>query len=264
MSIVRQLVQLALVNAPRGLTIAGDDIFDSRMDPLGQLAKGARRPFMIFSVEESDADGKEGPEDVGLLGRCVKLTILLQMAVASGQEIKDQSGTRIIAAIGETDAAFEATLNILDRQWRQVMSSFDNPWATIFRGLVVRIGKIMDQRSSDPETGTKHAARFIQIHVEVMPDPLPGEPIPAPIEAGLAAIEADGDASYAEIARVWRGILTEHADWPEWRAMQAGLFATRADMAAVGVGPLGIDEMVDFEEADVTLNGAPVTVAPEA
>ena len=261
--IVRQLVQLALVNAPRGRTIAGDDFFDSRMDPLAQLAKGTRRPFVIVSVEESDADGKEGPEDVGLLGRCSKLTILLQMAVASGQEIKDAGGTRIIAAIGETDAAFEATLNILDRQWRQVMSDFDNPWATIFRSLVVRIGKIIDQRSSDPETGTKHAARFIQIHVEVMPDPLPGEPIPGPIEAGLAALEADGDASYAEIARVWRALLTENQDWPEWRTLQAGLFATREDMAAIGIGPLGIDELSDFTGADVVLNGEPISVTTE-
>lgn len=263
MSIVRQLVQLALVNAPLGFTIAGNDIFDSRMDPLEQLAKGARRPFMIFSVEESEEDGKEGPEDVGLLGRCSKLTILRQMAVASGQEIRDQSGTRIIAAIGETDAAFEATLNILDRQWRQVMSSYDNAWANLFRGLVVKIGKISDQRSADPETGTKHAGRFTLIHAEVMPDPLPGEPIPQIIEDGLALLEADGDTSYAEIARVWRTVLTADADWPEWRTLQAGLFATRADMEAVGVGPLGVDELVDFAQGDVALNGADVTITPE-
>lgn len=266
MSVVRQLIQIAMVEAVRDRTLAGADVFDSRMDPLPDLVKGVTRPFVIFSVEESSSQGAhDGPLESGLLGRTAELTVLVQTGVASGHEIKDGNGVRLIAAIGESDSAFEATLNILDRQWRARLTDYDNPWAEILRGLVTQVGKIIDTRSSDPETGTKHATRFVQVNLSVMPDPLPGEPIPAPIEAGLAAMEADGSPSYAEVARVWRALLTEAADWPDWRTLQAGLFATRADMGGIGLGPFIIDDLVDFAAADLDVSGVPpVTVTPEA
>jgi hypothetical protein len=239
MSIVRQLIQIAMVEAVSGKTIAGRKVFDSRMDTL-DLIKGAKQPFLIFSVEESSAQGDSFAK--GLIGRTAKLTVLVQAAVASGCEVRSDDDDRIVImpAIGETDSAYEASLNILDRQWRHVLHGFESAWGNVFCGLVTSIGVIKDVRSSDPETGVKSAARFTQFDLDVMPDPAPGDDIPAVIEAGLALLEGDGDVGYRALAAQWRQILALDADWPDWRAVQSSLFATDGDMAALAYGPDGV------------------------
>ncbi len=257
MSIVRQLLQISWVEAVSERTIAGSKVFDSRMDTL-DLMNGAKQPFLIFSIEESSAEKSDHAK--GLLGRRPKLTALVQAAVASGCEVKSEDGTIIMPAIGETDSAYEATLNILDRQWRHVLHSFDCPWAAVFRGLIIDIETIKDVRSSDPETGVKSAARFTQLNLDVMPDPAPGDPLPGIIEQGLTLMETDGDPGYASIAYQWRQILAADADWPDWRQVQSALFATRNDMTALGLGPIGSDYLFEFTQALIQVGGDEVVV----
>lgn len=255
MSVVRQLVQIAVVEAVRNRTLAGNDVFDSRMDTLDSLLKGERRPLLIFSIEEAEQEvGGQG--ESGLLGRAARLTAFVQAGVASGEAVRDGNNTIIRPAIGETDAAYEATLNILDRQWRQILHDFEDPWAVLFRELVTGVGVIKDTRASDPETGSKHAARFTQFHLNVIADPLPGDDIPECIAAGLDLLEADGDAGYAQIAGDWRALLSGGQDWPAWRQLQSSLFASRGKLAALGHGPLEIDDEVDFETAIFNVAGA--------
>ena len=246
MSIVRQLIQIAMVEATRHLTLAGNDVFDSRMDTLDKLLHGQPRPILIFSVEESEQKAG-GQQEEGLLGRPAVLTAMVQAAVASGQAIRNGNDVIVRAAIGETDSAFEATLNILDRQWRQALHHHDNPWAVVFRSLVNGVGEIKDTRASDPETGSKHAARFTQFHLDVIADPLPGDELPDCIAAGLDLLEADGEPGYVQIAAEWRALLADGESWPDWRKLQSALFASRDKLAALGAGPLTIDEEVDFD-----------------
>ena len=251
MSIVRQLVQTSIVEALRHQTIAGDCVFDSRMDTIEGLLDGSDQPLIIVSVEMSDQP-HEGQVASGLLGRDATLTVLIQTAVATGRTIKNDDGEVIFPAIGVTDAAFEATLNILDRQWRHVLHDFDNPWADVFKGLTVKILDIKDARSTDPETNRKHAARFVEFGVKVMPDPEPGEELPAPIENGLALMEKD--LEFAALAAEWREILRVDQDWPEWRRVQSSLFATRKEIAALGYGPITIDDLVPFDHATLDIS----------
>ncbi len=254
MSIVRQLIQIAAVEAWRGRTLAGDDVFDSRVGALDKLLKGQVRPILIFSIEEAEQESG-GQAEEGLLGRPARLTAMVQAGVASGREIRDGNNIVIRAAIGETDAAFEATLNILDRQWRQALHGYNNAWAVLFRELVINIGETKDTRGADPETGSKHACRFTQFHLDVIPDPLPGDDLPSCIATGLDLLEADGDAVYAQIASDWRALLAEGEDWPDWRKLQSALFASRSKLAALGAGPLTIDDEVDFEHAVLDVEG---------
>lgn len=252
MSIVRQLLVIAIVEALRNRTMAGPQVFDSTIDTLDRLRSGESRPLLIFSVEEAEHE-PDRQADSGFIGRAARLKLLVQAVIVSGREIRDAQGVAVVASVGETDAAYEARLNLLDRQWKQLLHDHDGEWAAIFRGLLDGrgIGTIRDMRAVDPETGGKQALRLTEVSLSVMPDPLPGEPIPAPIERGLAAMESDGDAGYALVAAQWRQILGETGDWPDWRALQSALFETRDGMAALGQGPFGIDELVDFETARV-------------
>lgn len=264
MSIVRQLVQIAVVEALRGRTIALENVFDSTMDTVPGLLKGGAKPVLVFSIEESVETVDDATD--GLLGRGGLLTGMMQSAVASGKQITDGEGTVIVPVLGETDSAYEALLNIVDRQWRAVLHDHENPWSMVFRDLVVSIGPIRTVRATDPETGTKHACRFAQFEIETMPEPLPGDPIADAISAGLALMENDGDAAYAALADTWQELLISGSDWQDWEKLQSALFASNSELLAVGLGPIEGDvdrETPEFEEGVIDAEGAqPVDVAP--
>lgn len=234
MSVVRQLLQIAMVEACRGRTIALDAVFDSRMDTLDGLLDGDRRPVLIFSIEESES--RRVDQTDGFLGRSPRFTVMVQAAVATGQAIEDDEGTVVLQAIGETDSALESRLNILDWQWRAAITRPGNAWGQLFRNLMTEIGQIKDQRATDPETGTKHAARFTQFELEAMPDPVPGDPLPELIEQGLSLLEAD--PAYAPLAETWRALLDQDVDMDELQRLQAKLFSSDGSMAALGYAEL--------------------------
>lgn len=256
MSIVRQLIQIGLVEACRNQTIALGDVFDSRMDTLDGLMAGQSRPVLVFSVEESESRREDQTD--GLCGRSSRFTVMVQAAVASGQAIRDENNTVVLQAVGETDAAFEAQLNILDWQWRAALTRPGNAWADMFRSLMTGIGQIKDQRATDPETGTKHAARFTQFDLDVMPDPIPGDPIPEVIEEGLTLLETDAD--YAVLASSWRQILAADADMDELQRLRAALFSTPSGILALGQSEIGSTNPDDdgegiFERMDINVPG---------
>lgn len=263
MSIVRQLVQIAVVEALRGRTAALGNVFDSKMDTLPGLLKGGAEPVLVFSIEESVEDADDATD--GFLGRGGRLTGMMQSAVASGKEISDGQGTVIVPVLGETDSAYEALLNIVDRQWRAVLHDHANPWSMVFRDLVVSIGPIRTVRATDPETGTKHACRFAQFEIETLPEPLPGDPIADAISAGLALMASDGDAAYAALAETWQEILAVGTEWQDWEKLQSALFASNSDLLAVGLGPIEADEDRDtpvMETGVIEVEGAlPVEVS---
>jgi len=252
MSIVRQLIQLSIVEALRGRTIAGNAVFDSRMDTLPDLLDDQYQPVIIVSVEASDRRNMSQGM-ASLLGGSAVLTVLIQTAVATGRAIKGPDGTVIRAAIGETDAAFESALNLLDHEWRKILHHFDNEWAEVFRDLVNGIQDIKDTRGADPDTKRKHAARFVQLDLSVLPEPEPGDDLPEVIARGLDLMSADEE--YAPLAEEWRTLLGEGSDWPDWRKLQSTLFASRQHMAVIGQGPLIVDEEVDFEIAHLNVSG---------
>ncbi|WP_394689048.1 hypothetical protein [Hoeflea sp.] len=248
MGIVRQLVQVAVVEALRGRTAALSNVFDSNMDTVDGLLKGGALPVIVFSIEETSEDADDATD--GLLGRGGVLTAMMQSAVASGKEIQNDQGTVVVPELGETDSAYEALLNLVDHQWRDVLHRHDNPWSVVFRDLVVSIGAIRTVRATDPATGTKHACRFAQFDIQTLPEPLPGDPTPDVISEGLDLMASDGDPSYAALAQTWQGILDGNVEWADWEKLQSTLFASCGDRAALGLGPIEGDAERDTPVMD--------------
>ncbi|MBD8556904.1 hypothetical protein IFT84_20555 [Rhizobium sp. CFBP 8762] len=241
MSVVRQLVVTSAVEALRGRTVAGDCVYDSRIDSFRGLVNEDGQTALIISCEEAEQDGT-AHSDGGFLGRSTELRLLIQAIVVSVSKIKTEDGEALVSDIAETDAAYEAVLNILDRQWRAVLHDYDVAWCRVFRGLVLGVGKIIDTRAVDPEVGRKYACRYTQVSLKVVHEPIPGRNLPPCIEAGLAAMEADGDKGFANIAMNFRAALADGSDQPDWRKLQSRLFATRADMDALLLTPLVTEE----------------------
>lgn len=254
MSIVRQLLQVCAVQAIRGKTHAGNEVHDSKITALAKPFKDQRRPLVILSIEEAEQPGGRG-NDGGLLGRPGSVSMLIQSAVFELQKISSQDGgadEELEWVLGETDAAFEATINIIDRQWRAALTDPTNEWADIFRGLVTNVGEVKDIRATDPDTGRRHSLRFTSVKLDVVPEPQFGRPLPKQIERGLAAIEALAD--YADLAAQWRTLLAQGSTLEDWQKRQADMFVSRPTMDALGLAPL-VTELTDFERAVIDVTG---------
>lgn len=218
----------------RGRTLAGSEVHDSRITGLRDAMKDGRRPALLVSVEDSDQQ-KSGLLD-GLLGRPAVLTMLVQAAVFELQKVQGGKQEQLEFVLGDSDAAFEATLNLMDRQWRMALSDPGNAWAEVLRGLLQRVGRVQDIRIVDPESGRRHAARITQVELHVIEEPDFGGTIAPAIEAGLALMEASTD--YADLAGNWRILLAEGNGLEDWQKTQASLFGSRTLIDALGLSPL--------------------------
>lgn len=241
MSIVRQLIQIAMVQAIRGQTLAGPHVLDSNIAGMGSIEFSDDQPVIACSIEESDQNEKYGR---GFFGRANDLKLYVQVVVATkvsyrivngeGQEIEET-----VPEIGSTDAGREATLNIVDRQWKQALIDPANPWADRFRQLVTGIGRVKDLRITDPEGGRKYAARVYEISATAIADPDFGAALPEDIDAIMAAAAAIVD--YADLISIWRDLFAKAAsDDPKVR-LQAAAALSSAAFAALGLNVMAPD-----------------------
>ncbi|MBB4005806.1 hypothetical protein [Allorhizobium taibaishanense] len=261
MGVVRQLIQIAATEALLGRTIAEDRVKDSLIMALPLIMDDAPAPIIAVSVEDSLSPSTGD----GLFRTDVSLTLQLQMAVAKSVTVAVQdedggSGNVSMLEIGTTDAALEASLNLLDRQWRLALSDPDNAWAEILRDLIAGFGRISDVRMVDPESGRKHAARIIEVTLEPIAEPALGQDVPPAIAAGLDKMAASTD--YVDLSRIFTASLYAGADLAKWQDVQAMLGVTQPVPGLIGVGTP--DNGKEVLTSAVSLNIAGEIEAPEA
>lgn len=253
MSLVRQLIQISMVEALRDRTLAGENVLDSNIAAIGTLDFVGDQPVIACSVEESDQNEKFGR---GFFGRPAEVKLYVQTAVAvkgsylvvtgEGEQREEE-----LVEIGSTDAAREASLNILDRQWKSALIDPANSWGDRFLQLVPQIGRIMDTRITDPEGGRKYAARVYEISGTAIADPEFGQALPADLDAILTAVEAIAD--YAHLGVMWRDLFAKAAIDDETVALQAS-----AELSAPAFGALGLNVI---EPGGDAFSGAVIAVA---
>jgi hypothetical protein len=265
MSIVRQLTQICMVRAIAGRTLAGETVLDSNITAIGKLDFVGEKPVIACSVEESDQNGKY---ENGFFGRPSELKLYVQTAVAvKGKYLlvtgEDEDREEELVEIGSTDAAREATLNILDREWKQALLDPDNVWGDRFRQLVTDIGRVMDTRITDPEGGRKYAARVYEITATAIADPDFGQALPADIDAILTAVEAIED--YAHLGAIWRNIFEKAALSSEYAALQASAALSSTAFAAMGLNPVDADpDAEDLETVVIAVDDRDEVETPGA
>jgi hypothetical protein len=228
MGVVRQLIQVAVTEALRGRTIAGEVVHDSLIKALPQIMNGEVHPVVAVSIE--DCISQDGD---GLFRTDASMTLMLQLAIAKSVTVSIVEGEEALE-IGDTDAALEASLNLLDRQWRIALSDPLNAWAELFRQLVPHVGKVSDIRLTDPETGRKHAARIVEITIAPIAEPYPGQSDMDVVRAGLAQMATIAD--YADLSAILSASLDVGAALFDWQIVQGRLLSLAAMPALIGVG----------------------------
>ncbi len=253
MGVVRQLVQIAVIEALRGKTIAEDVVHDSLIRALPQIMEVNSHPVIAVSIEDSiSSDGD------GLFRTDTAMTLMLQLAIASPVTVTVTTGEgaeQVTAdiGIGDTDAALEASLNLLDRQWRIALSDPLNAWAELFRQLVPHVGKVSDIRLTDPETGRKHAARIVEITIAPIAEPFPGQGDMDVVRQGLAQMATIAD--YADLVAILSASLDAGAALFDWQIVQGRLLSLAAMPALIGVGTPDDGEEVLLTETTLDIAG---------
>jgi hypothetical protein len=235
MSIVRQLTQICMVRAFRGQTLAGNAVLDSNITGLSAFDYKDEQPVIACSIEEVELDDKYGR---GLFGRAAETKIYIQTAVATKGSyiVVTGEGTERVEEfkeIGSTDAAREATLNILDRQWKQALTDPANVWGDRFRQLVPHVGRVKDLRITDPEGGRKYAARVYEISGTMIAEPDFGADLPEDIDAIMTAVGAIPD--YADLIAIWRDLFSKAASDDPIARSQASAALSSTAFAALGL-----------------------------
>jgi hypothetical protein len=261
MSIVRQLIQICMVEAFRGRTVAGDNVLDSNITAIGRLEFEGEAPVIAASVEESDQNEKNSR---GFFGRPAELKLYVQTAVAVKGTYLVVTGDgpdqeQELVEIGSTDAAREATLNILERQWKQALIDPANAWGNRFLQLVTDIGRVQDTRITDPEGGRKYAARVYEISGTAIPEPDFGQALPEDVDAILTAV---GDLEdYADLEKIWRDLFAKAATPDERVTMQASAALSGPAFAALGLNVIE-PEGEDLDGVVVAIEDLDAVVTP--
>lgn len=253
MGIVRELVQIAVTEALRGRTIAEGRVHDSLIRALPQIMNKGSHPVIAVSIEDCTSSVSDG-----LFRTDTAMTLMLQLAIASSVTIPVTTGEgeerqTVALEIGDTDAALEAYLNLLDRQWRIALADPENAWSELFRRLVPTVGKIDDIRLTDPETGRKHAARIVEITIMPIAEPYPGQADTDVVRAGLEQIATIAD--YADLAAILTASLEAGQDLFAWQVVQGRLMSLAALPAQIGVGTPDDGEEVVFTETTLDIAG---------
>lgn len=183
----RIALRMAVVAALKGTTLVGQNVLDSEIGALDVGADGALRtdqetPFISVYVEGSKQEGSNpgGGADLRSLHDPGQTDLVLEFGVTSAMTETDDDGVSQIVGlqIPATDANLEFLLGIIDRQIVNALTDPLNAWAEIFRKLHKATVSVDRRRTSSAE-GTKVAAQQMVIKLDLLPDPIYGEPVAA-------------------------------------------------------------------------------------
>lgn len=233
MSLVAAMLRMTAVRALRGNTAAGVAILDSSIEALSDIMTDAQQPAILVRIDQVEEPGK----NEGLFARSAIVTLSFDLLVASKVTYEKPNGNGPVTeiVIESTDAGLEFSLDMLDRQLRRALSDPTNAFAEAFRKLVASFGPVKSSRGIDPETGRKHAIRMIEIDVEPICDPAPGEEIGEAIDAVLTLLATVAD--YVPAVEIMRAELAKGASLTSWQKLQSAMMTAANVPGLLGVAP---------------------------
>lgn len=178
----RIALRMAAVEALKGNTLVAGNVLDSEIGALdvtadGDLRTDQEKPFISVYVEGAKLDGGA---DLRALHKSGPTDLVIEVGITAAMTSTD-SETGVSTVIGlqipATDAAFEFFLDCTSRQVVNVLTDPRNAWSEIWRGLSSGIRKVERRRTSDATNGVRIAAHQMIITLDMLPDPVYGEPV---------------------------------------------------------------------------------------
>jgi hypothetical protein len=175
-------------------TMAGNRIFDSRAEPIGDIGEDEAMPTVVIYTDR-DHHNRAGPNGMPMQ-RTARRTLDFRVEISLTTKNIDPLTEEQITGWPETDADLEAALDLFE--WQIEVALFGNsPWARWWNDLF-GVAEITSERIAlKNETGNvRLAAREIAYSLWMKPECLPeavrqGDPVPAAALLGLYPEVAD-------------------------------------------------------------------------
>ncbi len=237
MALTTFALRCAAVRALRGNTFCGEKVFDSEIVPLDQKSTEQKAPFISVYTDESRTPSVAGRD---ILGAQHEIDLTFEISVSAQIEVTvaDQQGGQTVEThitVPKTDAALEAQLNIIGRQIHRVFLASENPWAEVWRNLVVRISRIDEKRGAMSENGMRFAARQITFSFVVINEPPFSDPIGVWLDLINLLKSSNDTAGLGKIieSEIKTPLLAD------WQSVKADIGLTLDGWLGIGVSNVG-------------------------
>lgn len=208
MSLARFALRTSALHALRDATLVGDNVRDSDITAIDVSSDGALRtdedrPFILIYTD----DGTAEDADLRDLRENGLTDFVCEFGIASAMTSTNEQGETTIVGVNVpgTDANFEMTLDIIDRQIVAALTG-PAPWADLWRRLSRKVTRIERRRAASAEDGTRVAARQLRIRLDAIPDPAWGQPLaPTSVWLSFADALADADPDAAAVLGAFLG-----------------------------------------------------------
>jgi hypothetical protein len=256
MDILRWLTVRAILDA----TWAGSNVHDSPAAPTEIRVTENPSPFVAVYTDDADVPIETLGDDItdnSIAGSMPRVYLLIEVGVAEPQTIEDPGenqpqDTDADAAepavqLSHTDQALEANIGFLARQVNQALLATGNPWAELWRRLVVKRSSVEIRRGGSGQQvanqpAVRYASRIMRYTLEVLAEPVYGEQ-PTGFWADLiAAFKAD--SKLAGLGELIEGNFNPVGApaLPSWRIAQKHLTLTELGVRSLGIAPVVIPD----------------------
>lgn len=253
----RIALRIAVQEALRGRTLAGENVLDSQiaaldLDADGSLRTDQDRPFLSVYTDSGTVGAGNG---LGMLFGEPSIELVIEAGISAAMvEIDEATGATTIIGVGlpPTDAGMELSLDVMMRQVADALTDPANDWAELVRSLLTDISGIERSRVGQVANGTRLAAHELRIRAGMVQDPVQGANLAGTtFETFLAALGAsEAPHLLAVKANIEAAIGGLGADW---EAVQRELGLSNGQSHALGLRPLATDEGVTPELEQVII-----------
>lgn len=219
MSLIRIAARTAAVEALKGRTLVADNVLDSEIGIVdinadGELNVESKQPFIAVYSDVSVADLND--TNLRSLAENGNVELVFEAGLTAAMVERDDDGTSTLIGFGfpDTDRSMERQLDLVVRQIFDALSDPDNEWAQIFKGLTRRFTEVRRGRISTSENGARRAAQQIKLKVDLVADPVKGEPgkPDSPFGKFLQYADAHGGKELQELVQLMREQLGTVSD----------------------------------------------------
>ena len=162
-AVSRACLRLAATAALRDITIAGGNVFDSRIEAVNlsddQPIAGAIAVYTEQDEGEALSKQNGGPPFVSMVD------LILEITMQSIGPVKADGSYTVITPV--TDDELEATLDVIETQAEDALFRSYAVNSVLFRMSAKRPDKKISLRFTDPKEGQKLAVRYVTYTIEI-------------------------------------------------------------------------------------------------
>lgn len=161
-AILRTGLRLAAVAALRGVTICGDNIFDSRIEAVNFRDEIPVAGSIAVYTEQDSGDAVSQPQGGPPFRQMVEL--ILEIAMQT-REVRNDGTFEVKTPAADDE--LEATLDLIETQAEVALFLSLAPYSVLFRLVSKRALEKNAIRFTDPQAGTKMALRYVTYKTEI-------------------------------------------------------------------------------------------------